>query len=67
MPFEFFKKTVHYKKKISAWQQKYDVTAPRAGDLAPDFELLDVTGRISVRLSDFRAQKPVVLIFGSFT
>jgi hypothetical protein len=37
------------------------------GDTAPDFDLarLDHTG--SVRLSSFQGQKPVVLIFGSYT
>ncbi|HVW01655.1 MAG TPA: hypothetical protein VHB77_14985 [Planctomycetaceae bacterium] len=34
---------------------------------APDFELNTQTGRRSIRLSSFREQKPVVLIFGSFT
>jgi hypothetical protein len=39
----------------------------RAGDAAPDFDLetLDKTAR--VRLSAFRGQKPVVLVFGSYT
>ena len=33
-----------------------------AGDIAPDFSLVDVSGN-SVRLSDFREKKNVVLIF----
>jgi peroxiredoxin len=32
------------------------------GELAPDFELEDVNGKL-VRLSDFRGSKPVVLAF----
>lgn len=32
------------------------------GELAPDFELEDVNGKL-VRLSDFRGTKPVVLAF----
>jgi peroxiredoxin len=32
------------------------------GELAPDFELKDVTGN-TVRLSSFRGSKPVVLAF----
>ncbi len=32
------------------------------GELAPDFELEDITG-IPVRLSSFRGSKPVVLAF----
>jgi peroxiredoxin len=40
---------------------------PRVGEPAPDFELdlHDGTGR--VRLSSFRGDQPVVLIFGSLT
>jgi hypothetical protein len=40
---------------------------PTLGELAPDFELRSPDGRTSVRLSSFRGNKPVVLIFGSFT
>jgi peroxiredoxin len=50
-----------------AWQREYDSKAPREGDLAPDFELFDVTGENPVRLSGFRGKKPVALIFGSYT
>jgi len=32
------------------------------GELAPDFELKDTTGN-SIRLSNFRENKPVVLAF----
>jgi peroxiredoxin len=51
----------------TAWQKKYNIQAPKAGDEAPDFELWDITGENPVRLSDFRGKKPVALIFGSFT
>jgi hypothetical protein len=40
---------------------------PKLGDLAPDFELSDPSGTKSIRLSDYRDKKPVVLVFGSFT
>lgn len=50
-----------------AWQKKYDPSAPKTGDVAPDFELRDVNGANPLRLSDFRGKKPVALIFGSFT
>ena len=49
------------------WQKRFDALAPKVGDLAPDFELRDVNGEHPVRLSDFYGQKPVALIFGSFT
>ena len=32
------------------------------GELAPDFELEDINGKL-IRLSDFRGSKPVVLAF----
>jgi len=41
--------------------------APRPGEIAPDFELRSPDGQNTVRLSEFRDKKPVVLIFGSFT
>lgn len=40
---------------------------PAVGQQAPDFELSDHQGNQRIRLSQFRGQKPVVLIFGSFT
>ena len=55
------------RKEARAWQERYDPLAPRSGDVAPDFELRDVNGQHSVRLSDLTGQKPVALIFGSFT
>lgn len=59
--------TIKNRQEATAWQKEYDLRAPKVGDTAPDFELLDVQGENSIRLSDFRGQKPVVLIFGSFT
>ena len=41
--------------------------ALKVGDMAPDFELKTVDNSSLVRLSSFRGQKPVVLIFGSHT
>ena len=65
--FESLRKIKYYRKQSAIWQKKYDALAPEAGDMAPDFELRDATGQHSVRLSDFQGQKPVALIFGSFT
>jgi hypothetical protein len=54
-------------KEVTVWQHENNPNVPKVGTLAPDFELSDNTGRKSVRLSDFRGEKPVVLLFGSFT
>jgi len=40
---------------------------PRLGDFAPDFSLPTHDGTRKVNLRSFRGQKPVALIFGSFT
>jgi hypothetical protein len=50
-----------------AWQHSLDPKSPKVGDLAPDFELHDPEGNVRVRLSDFRGQRPVALVFGSYT
>lgn len=39
----------------------------RPGDAAPEFDLPRERGEGTVRLSDFRGKKPVVLVFGSYT
>ena len=59
--------TIKSRTEASKWQKRYDAQAPRVGDLAPDFELLDVNGENRVQLSDLRGSKPVALVFGSFT
>jgi peroxiredoxin len=58
---------LQFRMKYTKLQKNLDRKAPRAGDIAPDFTLSDVTGKESVRLSDFRGQKPVALVFGSYT
>lgn len=50
-----------------AWQAHHEPGAPKSGDRAPDFELRDPTGTEAVRLSDFSGERPVALVFGSFT
>jgi hypothetical protein len=47
-------------------------TAPEVGDRAPDFDLPRLVDGAPdpedrVRLSDFRGERPVVLVFGSYT
>lgn len=39
----------------------------KVGDLAPDFSLQTHDKKQRVQLSSFRGQKPVVLVFGSYT
>lgn len=39
----------------------------KAGDPAPDFDLATPDGSGRVRLSSFRGQRPVALVFGSYT
>jgi hypothetical protein len=58
---------VQYRKKYVRLQKNLDRQAPKAGELAPDFSLSDATGKMNVRLSDFRGKKPVALVFGSYT
>lgn len=41
--------------------------APAVGDRAPDFTLKTNNGEREVQLSSFMGQRPVVLVFGSFT
>ena len=54
-------------KEVAGWQVEHNPNVPKIGEMAPDFHLSDQTGEKTVRLSDFRGEKPVVLIFGSFT
>lgn len=58
---------IQIRKKLMKRQRDLDRNAPRAGDIAPDFTLHDITGAEAITLSDYRGKKPVALIFGSFT
>ena len=59
--------TIKNRSEATWWQKKYDALAPKAGVMAPDFELRDASGENPLSLSDFRDRQPVALIFGSFT
>ena len=50
-----------------AWQKRFGSGAPGVGEEAPDFDLCDSTGENPVRLSQYRGERPVALVFGSFT
>ena len=60
-------KTIQNRAEAFAWFDQNDPRAPKAGDLAPDFELSDINGEDPARLSLLCSDKPVALIFGSFT
>ncbi len=64
--FDALKKVKGFRDKEVAWQRLHDATAPKVGDLAPDFELPAARGEGRACLSSMRG-RPVVLIFGSFT
>lgn len=40
---------------------------PKVGDAAPDFTLKTVDGSTTITRSKFHADRPLVLVFGSFT
>ena len=44
-----------------------DEMGPHAGDVPPNFNLKLMGSENRVRLSSFKGQKPVALIFGSYT
>ena len=67
MTIDFIKNTLRYRKEFDIWQTEHNATAPKTGEKALDFELLDVTGEHRIRLSDFQGVRPVALVFGSFT
>lgn len=59
--------TIRDRRAATNWQRKHDANAPKDGELAPGFALTDLSGEVTHRLSDYLGEKPVVLIFGSFT
>ncbi len=67
---QMLKKIIAAVKGISegrAWQKEFDGKAPKAGARAPDFGLSDVNGENPIRVSQFFGQRPIVLVFGSFS
>ena len=60
-------KTLRSMRELRTWQREHDSSAPREGDIAPDFVLSDINGKNPFQLSSFRGEKPVALIFGSYT
>lgn len=60
-------KARHYQQLEADWHETQEKIAPNVGDLAPDFRLADPAATEFVQLSDFRGQKPVLLLFGAHT
>lgn len=58
---------IRNKAEAIAWQAEQEKRVPRVGEHAPDFELSDIAGTTHFRLSEAVAEKPVALVFGSFT
>jgi hypothetical protein len=65
--FDDAKFIFQFRRETMKMQKRLDAQAAKAGDLAPDFTLSDVSGTKSVTLSDYRGKKPVALVFGSYT
>ncbi|MBV7338338.1 hypothetical protein KFU94_60950 [Chloroflexi bacterium TSY] len=59
--------TITTREDAYAWMEQHKPLTPKVGDLAPDFELFDVAGKDSIRLSSLQGKTPVALVFGSFT
>ncbi len=65
--FELVSTAQEWRTRELDWQLASDLEAPKVGELAPDFELQDPSGRTAVRLADFRGVRAVALVFGSYT
>jgi hypothetical protein len=65
--FKDAKFIIQIRRKLMQRQKDLNRQAPKAGEMAPDFTLYDITGTKAITLSDFRGKKPVALVFGSYT
>lgn len=59
--------TIQNRRQALSWQKRFNPSAPKAGDRAPDFTLQDSRSERQVTLSEYQGDCPVALIFGSFT
>ena len=64
---EVVQKALDWRSHELDWQLDHDRRSPKVGELAPDFELSDSEGANPIRLSTFRGERPVALVFGSYT
>jgi len=60
-------RTFRDRNEATTWQEEQEPFAPKVGEPAPDFTLSDIHGSRQVTLSEFRGERPVALVFGSFT
>ena len=57
-------------KRVPNWESTKALmarVAPKVGDEAPDFTLPTLDGKESIKLTQHKNDRPVVLVFGSFT
>ena len=59
--------SISWRHKLMPAVKEADRKAPRVGDTAPDFTLMDPAGENPVTLPCFRAKRVVDLFFGSYT
>ena len=54
---------------VLASEDYRDLSTPKVaeGDRAPDFELPTIVGDHTIRLAELLAERPVALVFGSYT
>jgi len=56
---------MHYRPLEQTWQDELDIQAPKIGQQATEFTLLNADGKATNKLSDFIGDKPVVLFIGA--
>jgi uncharacterized protein YjeT (DUF2065 family) len=60
-------KVIKYRTIETTWQKQQNRIVPKIGERATDFEVTSYDNTHTIRLSDFRGEKPVALLFGSYT
>jgi hypothetical protein len=60
-------KSFKFRRIIKEEQKAQEAHAPKAGVQAPDFTLYDPNGEHPISLSELVGERPVALVFGSFT
>lgn len=60
-------KNLKFRRAMREEQKAQEKYAPKIGEQAPDFTLYDPNGEQAVTLSELVGEKPIALVFGSFT